>query len=236
MKPTNVSADPDTIYVIAHINEEDFKSLQTILDAEESILSKALTPLLEQKASAKSAVRFSDDFRLSYPRGPKCFEFLTLHFAKIDEQPSYRILGYILERYVRENGPCSWSNPPLTQDLKPAGPIMSISNASPDDDKTRLFCIEWESIQARRSLLQDPNVRTPFKQTFKEERSIVFQGLGKTDEDLTWEEEFRVFLLSMGAFESFSQFLTGSYLTDDYLGLNKVEETKAKTTPCCILL
>lgn len=109
-------------------------------------------------------------------------------------------------------------------------PVRLFSGASLDDDKAFVYCIEWKSIQDRTALFADPMTREQMRSVYSDNRGPFLQYLGKTDEDITWEEAFRVFFLSMGA-DVQSRFVTATLVTDEYLGLKR--RKRKKKQPVC---
>lgn len=75
-------------------------------------------------------------------------------------------------------------------------------------------------MEDRAAVLSDSLVRKQLKSFNAEFRIPVVQGLGKTEDDLTWEEDFDVFLRSTGAKDIQHRFVTGRFVTDQYIGLD----------------
>lgn len=75
-------------------------------------------------------------------------------------------------------------------------------------------------MEDRAAVLSDPVVRKTLKSLNAEFRVPILQELRKTEEELTWEENFEVFLQSRGARDIQHRFVTGKFVTDEYLGLD----------------
>lgn len=115
-------------------------------------------------------------------------------------------------------------------------PVRSFSTQtvhSPKRDKILFCCIEWKSLEDRAALYADSSLRTQMKTANAEHRATVIRTLGKAEEDLTWEEDLHVFFKSTGATDIQSRFLTGCWVSEAYLGLDK--DTNRKRRRCVIM-
>lgn len=147
---------------------------------------------------------------------------MTLRYPEPQPRGMSSVLSFILESHS-----IGGSNRYLH-----TAPVRLFSDTSSDDNKAFVYWIEWKSIQVRTVLFADPMIREQMRPVYSDNRGLFLQHLGKTDEDLTWEETFRVFFLSMGA-DVQSRFVMATLVTDEYLGLKR--RKGKKNSPCVIL-
>lgn len=62
-------------------------------------------------------------------------------------------------------------------------------------DDIHFWCIEWNIFQQREEVFIDPSLREQMELPWKEFRPPLLQALGKTEEELTWEEDLQVFFI-----------------------------------------
>lgn len=192
----------------AHCSEKKFKAVEKSCTSK-SKLARTLAPLLREPVSAASISRYGDEIHLIYPRqayATKNLELITL--PSVERQ---MMLKWYLERYTVLS---SMNNIATT-------PVRSFSHNNLSHKKQTLFlCIEWKSLEDRATVLSDSPVRELMKSAHAEFRVPFLQELGKTEDDLTLEEDFDVFLRSTGAKDIQHRFVTAKCVTDDYLGLD----------------
>lgn len=201
-----------------------FQRIQTECTSETSTLSRLLSPLLESPISIESIFRLDEGIKLVYPgadSGPKCLEFITFYNPK---RPM--MLYPFLEPYW-PGGSCAG----LAHVLVRSFSTQTVHSSK--GEKILFCCIEWKSLQDRATLYADPNLRKQMKTANAEHRAAVIQKIGKAQEDLTWEEDLRVFFESTGATAIRRHFLTGVWVNEAYLGLYKDENRKRKA---CVIL
>ena len=91
----------------------------------------------------------------------------------------------------------------------------------PNGDHVSFYCIEWNTFERREEVFSDPGLRQGMKQIYKEERPPILQALGKTEKQLTWEEDLQVFIDCTGPSKVQRQFVLARLVNDKYLGLDK---------------
>ncbi|OKP14672.1 hypothetical protein PENSUB_11430 [Penicillium subrubescens] len=200
-----------------------FQRIQAECVSETSTLNRLLSPLLESPISRESIFRITDGIGLIYPgadSGPKCLEFMTFH------NPKRPMMLYPFLEPHWPGGSC--------EGLAHV-PVRSFSTKTMESPKGEkiLFCfIEWKSLEDRAALYADPSLRKQMKTANAAHRAPVIQALGKKEEDLTWEEELQVFFESTGATDIQRQSLTGVWVNEAYLGL---EKDKTRKRGSCVI-
>ncbi|KAJ5174792.1 uncharacterized protein N7482_000669 [Penicillium canariense] len=221
-KPPFCVSDP-TAHPLAQCSDDKFKALQAECTLETSTLKQLLSPLLRSPISADAILQLPNCLWLIHPgadSGPKCLEFMTFH------NPARPMMLYpFLEPHL-PGGSC--------EGLSHA-PVRSYSTNSlvlPNGDRVLFFCIEWKSLQDRAALFAKPSLRKQMKTANAGYRAPFLQALGKTEEELTWEEDVHIFFDSTGAKGTQRQFLTGTLATNDYLGQS--QGIRKRKGPCVI--
>lgn len=202
---------------VAQCPDEKFQRIQAECTSETSTLNRLLSPLLETPIWRESIFRIPDGIKLIHPgadSGPKCLEFITFHNPK---RPM--MLYPFLEPYW-PGGSCEG----LAH--VPVRSFFNKTTESPEGDKILFCCIEWKSLEDRATLYTDPSLRKQMRTANAAYRAPVIRALGKKEEDLTWEEDLHVFFGSTGATDIQRQFLTGVWVNEAYLGLEKDENRK----------
>lgn len=100
-------------------------------------------------------------------------------------------------------------------------------------DDIDFCCIEWNTFEQREEVFAEPALRQQMKQLWKEQRPPLLQALGKTEEELNWEEDLQVFFNCTGPDKIRRQFIIATVVTDEYLGLDK--RRKKRKLPCAML-
>ena len=100
-------------------------------------------------------------------------------------------------------------------------------------DDIHFWCIEWNTFQQREEVFTDPSLREQMKLPWTEFRPPLLRALGKTEEELTWEEDLQVFFECTGAERTQRRVVIATVLTDKFLGLDK--KSKKRKLPCMIL-
>ena len=192
--------------------------------SETSTLNRRLSPLLEFPICTESIFRLPDSIGLIYPgadSGPKCLEFITFY------SPKRPVMLYpFLEPHWPGASCAGLAHVPVRS-------FSAKTIESPKGETILFCCIEWKSLHDRATLYADPSLRKEMKRANAEYRAAVIQALGKTEEDLTWEEDLQVFFESTGATDIQRQFLAGVWVNEAYLGLGK--DGNKKRLSCMIL-
>lgn len=103
----------------------------------------------------------------------------------------------------------------------------------PNGDHVDFWCIEWNTFKRREEVFAEPALRQQMKRVWKEQRLPILQALGRTEEELTWEEDLQVFFDCTGPDKVRRQFVIATLVDDKYLGFNK--KRKNVKLSCAIL-
>ncbi|KAJ5151644.1 hypothetical protein N7492_009939 [Penicillium capsulatum] len=176
-----------------------------------SKLARTLTPLLREPLSASSISRLEGELNLVYPAVVAAFATKHLELITLTNLKRSMVLMAFLEPY------CVFSS---RQNLA-AALIRSCSTTWFNYQEKNCFaCIEWKSLEDRETVLSDPLVRKQLKSFNAEVRASLLHERGNTEQDLTWEEDFGVYLESTEAKGIQHRFVTAHLVSDKYLGLH----------------
>jgi hypothetical protein len=123
----------------------------------------------------------------------------------------------------------------LCHTTEPPFPITSFTIDLLDSGKTTIYCIRWKGFQDRIPVFSDTRSIDLLKvECDQEERGRILKKWGKTDDNISWEEEILIFFLSHGATSIHSQLVTARLMSGDYFGWSD-ERGQQRPKPCVIM-
>lgn len=195
-------------------------AIKATCTSEASKLSRRLSPLLEKPLSEYDIWRLDERLhmmhRLDFPYS--CLELLFVHNGK---RPLW--LPTFLDTYAPGGSNSGLYQVPVNRQ---GHNFLTLANG----DYVSFYCIEWSTFERREEVFTAPALRQGMKGMYREERQPILQALGKTEEDLTWEEELQVFIDCTGPDKVQRHFVHATLVDDRYLGLDK-----RKKSLCVIL-
>lgn len=155
-------------------------------------------------------------------------EFLRVHWAEPQSAAGRRSIGpSVFHQNMNFDGECHTTEPPF--------PITSYTIDLLDSGKTTIYCIRWKSFQDRTSVFSDTRSIYLLKVGCdQEERDRILKNWGKTDGNISWEEELLLFFLSNGATSIHSQLVTARLMSGAYFGWSD-EREQQRPKPCVIM-
>lgn len=181
-----------------------------------SKLRRLLSPLLQSTLSVSSNEEWLDLFPPT-PGPERAVKYLEILTFRGMERPM--MLYSFLEPY-RITG--SQSNSAFL-------PVRSFSSVRVDDMRVA-YCIEWKSLEDRADMFSSSALRRQLRSVYTEHRAPFLQALGKTEEELTWEEDLDIFFKTTGAGHILQSVWKAQFISDKYLGLD------ARKEQTCVIL
>ncbi|KAJ5807083.1 hypothetical protein N7474_010675 [Penicillium riverlandense] len=209
----------NVFYLWEECPDNIFRAIKATCTSEASELGRRLSPLLERPLSEYPIWRLEEQLRmmhrLDFPYS--CLELLFVHNGK---RPLW--LPTFLDAYAPGGSNSGLYYVPVNRQ---GHNFLERSNGY-----TSFYCIEWNTFERREEVFTEPALRQGMKQMYKEERQPILQALGKTEEELTWEEDLQIFIESTGPEKVQRHFVHATLVDDQYLGLDN-----RKKLPCVIL-
>ena len=181
----------------------------------ESKLSRQLSPLLEKPLSEYDIWRLERPLRMMHrPDFPySCLELLFVHNEK-------RVLWLpvFLDHHTPGGSYSGLYHVPVSAQQHNSLILANEYHVS-------FYCIEWSTFERREEVFSSPTLRQGLKGMYQEHRQPILESLGKTEEDLTWEEELQVFIDCTGPDKVQRHFVHATPVDDRYLGLKKKKKS-----------
>jgi hypothetical protein len=193
-----------------------------------SALNQQLLPLLKEPLHENAIFRLERKVQVKKHPSCPCF-FMELLFIQNPKRDSR--LEIMLENYAPGGSYSGLYTVPVSS-------YQSNKVTQTNGDAIEVFCIQWNTFEQREEVYASYTMRQYLSRMLpnNEFRAPALQAMGKTEEELTWQESLEIYWICTEAERIQMHLLTGKLVTSEYLGFDKKKIKKEQKKPAKMIM